>query len=132
MRVYDVSEPANPVLLSTTDAHWHNVIALGLWYRRVPVTGPGSASVASVSSGSVHLEPWILSASLDGTVRRWKLEGRFSHLWNMSRRLISCLLTDLVNPPKEVPKAPKPKEDKPTTQLTAEEEAELAELMEED
>lgn len=126
MRVYDVSEPANPVLLSTTDAHWHNVIALGLWYRRVPVNGSGSAS------GGVRLEPWILSASLDGTVRRWKLEGVFLHLSDMSKRLISCVITDLVNPPKEVPKPPKPKEDKPITQLTAEEEAELAELMEDD
>lgn len=64
LRLYDVSEPANPSLLSTTDAHWHNIIALGLWYRR---TG-GSAL-------SVCLEPWIVSASLDGTIRRWKLEG---------------------------------------------------------
>lgn len=40
-------------------------------------------------------------------------------------------VSDLVNPPKETPKPSKPKE-KPSTQLTAEEEAELAELMEDD
>ena len=60
-----------------------------------------------------HLAPWrrhdgswwVISASLDGTVRRWPL----------ARVLVFGQITV---------------RDAPTTQLTAEEEAELAELME--
>ncbi|THH04696.1 hypothetical protein EW145_g5333 [Phellinidium pouzarii] len=103
LRLYDVNDPTAPELLSTTDAHWLNVTALRLWFRRTADKG-----------GRVGVESWIVSASLDGTVRRWRL-------------------ADLISPPKEPPKQPA-EETKLTssTQLTAEEEAELAELMEDD
>ncbi|OBZ75742.1 hypothetical protein A0H81_04463 [Grifola frondosa] len=34
IRVYDVSAPEEPELLSEVDAHWHDVTALRLWMRR--------------------------------------------------------------------------------------------------
>ena len=53
-----------------------------------------------------RLEPWIVSTSLDSTMRRWPL-------------------ADLISPP------PPPEPVKPAVQLSADEEAELAELMDE-
>ena len=50
------------------------------------------------------MEPWIVSTSLDSTLRRWPL-------------------ADLVTPP------PPPEPVKPAVELSADEEAELAELM---
>jgi hypothetical protein len=46
------------------DAHFHDVIALGLWLRKVKGEG-----------GATGTEAWIVSASLDGTIRRWGLSG---------------------------------------------------------
>ncbi|KAL5529300.1 hypothetical protein ACEPAG_5285 [Sanghuangporus baumii] len=104
IRLYDVSEPSSPELLSTTDAHWFDVVSLHLWFRR-----------RTAEDGKLSIEPWIVSASLDQTIRRWKL-------------------ADLISPPKEPPKPVPKQEEKPasTSQLTAEEEAELAELMDDD
>jgi hypothetical protein len=55
IRAYDVGDAHAPVLCGETDAHAHDVTALRLWVR----------------AG----EPWVVSASLDGTLRRWKLAG---------------------------------------------------------
>ncbi|OCH87419.1 WD40 repeat-like protein [Obba rivulosa] len=102
IRTYDVSSPEEPELLSEVDAHWHDVTALRLWLRRTPVEGADS---------KVSVEPWIISTSLDGTIRKWRL-------------------SELLKPP-----PPKPAEVKETSaaadpfQLTEEEERELAELM---
>lgn len=41
--------------LGSVDGHWHDVTALQLWVR----------------AG----EPWVVSASLDGTIRKWRLAG---------------------------------------------------------
>lgn len=68
------------------EGHWHQVTHLAPWRRH---------------DGSW----WVISTSLDGTVRRWPL----------ARVLVFGQITV---------------RDAPTTQLTAEEEAELAELME--
>lgn len=66
IRVYDVSSPREPELLNTVDAHWHDVTALRLWMRRTAVEG---------QLGKVMVEPWVISTSLDGTIRKWKLTG---------------------------------------------------------
>lgn len=66
LRLYDVSDPGAPELLSTTDAHWLDITALRLWFRRIVA-----------EDGKVSVEPWIISASLDLTVRRWKLAGLY-------------------------------------------------------
>ncbi|CAL1704299.1 unnamed protein product [Somion occarium] len=110
IRVYDVSSPREPELLNTVDAHWHDVTALRLWMRRTAVEG---------QLGKVMVEPWVISTSLDGTIRKWKL-------------------TELLQPPPPKPiettaLAPvEPVKLEKTSGLTEEEERELAELMEDD
>ncbi|KAI0928857.1 hypothetical protein AcW1_005975 [Taiwanofungus camphoratus] len=64
IRAYDVSTPEEPQLLGEIDAHWHDVTALRLWMRRTAI------------EGKERVEPWIVSASLDGTIRKWRLSGR--------------------------------------------------------
>jgi len=105
IRTYDMSSPDEPELLSELDAHWHDVTALRLWLRRTPVEG---------EDGKFSVEPWIVSTSLDSTIRKWRL-------------------SELLKPPppkptqvKETPKAADP------FKLSEEEERELAELMDSD
>lgn len=64
IRVYDVSTPDEPELVGEVDAHWHDVTAIRLWVRK---------TVAEDSNSKI--EPWIISASLDGTIRKWRLHG---------------------------------------------------------
>lgn len=71
IRAYDISSPDEPELLSETDAHWHDIIALRLWMRKLPIEG---------QRGKYTVEPWIISASLDGTLRKWRLAGLFPSL----------------------------------------------------
>jgi hypothetical protein len=60
---YDPASPEDsPELLGEIDAHWHDVTTLGLWTR-------------GVGNDRKHVETCILSASLDGTLRRWQMEG---------------------------------------------------------
>ena len=66
IRVYDVSTPEELELIREVDAHWHDVTALRLWMRTTPVEG---------GQGTLQVEPWIVSASLDGTIRKWRLSG---------------------------------------------------------
>ncbi|KAI0646914.1 WD40 repeat-like protein [Trametes meyenii] len=110
IRVFDVSSPDAPELLAEVDAHWHDVTALRLWMRRSAVDGE--------SLGKVRVEPWVVSASLDGTIRRWRL-------------------SELLQPPPPPPKKaeeeqPQPEPADETSAMTEEEERELAELMDED
>jgi len=108
IRLYDVSElveeeaeaSSKPFalkgkehLITVVDAHSQNVTQLDLWLRK-----PDG-------------EPWIVSSSLDGTLRRWKL-------------------SDLVEKKVKVPKVKQSITSKPQESvLTEEEEQELAELM---
>jgi len=62
IRVYDVSSPDEPELLNEIDAHWHDVTALRLWIRKT--VG---------EDGITRVEPWVVSASLDGTLRKWRV-----------------------------------------------------------
>ncbi|KAI1796015.1 WD40 repeat-like protein [Ganoderma leucocontextum] len=107
IRVYDVSSLQEPELIAETDGHWHDVTALRLWIRKSKIEG---------EPGKVRLEPWIVSASLDGTLRRWKL-------------------ADLLHPLPPSPKVPTEKTkvaDAPMDVIAEDEERELAELMGED
>ena len=121
IRTYDVSTPAEPELLSEVDAHWHDVTALRLWVRKFQ----------DGKDGRTKVEPWLVSASLDGTVRRWRLTGRL-FFSKCAWLIVNIILVDLINPPKEPPKPAPKEEEKPLSTLTAEEEAELAELMDDD
>ncbi|KAK0210337.1 WD40-repeat-containing domain protein [Desarmillaria ectypa] len=106
IRSYDVSSIEEPEILGEIDAHWHDVTALRFWMRKF--TG---------KDGCTRVEPWVLSASLDGTLRKWRL-------------------SELLAPPPQATSAtakttsPVPQE--PQSILTEEEERELAELMDDD
>ncbi|EJF65725.1 WD40 repeat-like protein [Dichomitus squalens] len=105
IRVYDISSLEEPELIAETDGHWHDVTALRLWIRKSEVEG---------QPGKVRVEPWIVSASLDGTLRRWRL-------------------SELLHPPPpKVPAEEVKVADVPVNILDADEERELAELMDED
>ncbi|KAJ7632221.1 WD40 repeat-like protein [Roridomyces roridus] len=104
IRVYDVSTLQEPELIHQVDAHWHDVTALHLWTRQ-----------STGEDGKTRVEPWVVSTSLDGTIRKWRL-------------------AELLNPP---PPAPKVVEEKPVKSssefaMSEEEERELAELMDSD
>ena len=112
-----------PELLSEIDPHWHDVTALGLWMRAVE------------NDERKHIETWILSASLDGTLRRWRLEGIHSWYVKSIESLKLPILLDLLNP--NTSKIMDPPEVKPLkvpsrSILTEEEERELEELMQDD
>jgi len=102
IKTYDISSLDSPAeLLSTVDAHWHDVTILKLWLR------------LSEEGNVKKIEPWIVSGSLDGTLRKWKLD-------------------ELIHPPpafvatNEQPVAP------PSSGLTEDEERELDELLSSD
>jgi WD40 repeat protein len=61
IRVYDISTLDEPELVAEFDAHSHDVTSLAYWMR------PGKSGRGP--------EIWIVSASLDGTLRKWKLVG---------------------------------------------------------
>jgi len=85
-------------LLSTIDAHWHDVTILKLWLR------------LSEEGNVKKIEPWIVSASLDGTIRRWRL-------------------ADLLNPP---PPVVETKEPAPAPSVAGITDEELDELLNSD
>jgi len=111
LSTYDIStideRDGKAELLSVTDIHSHDITTLGWWVRDTEVSREGQPSV-------VRREPWIVSGSLDGTLRRWRL-------------------ADLVFPSvaSAAGVAVPPLETVTTSSLTEEEERELAELMDE-
>ena len=64
IRIYDISSLGEPEFIRDIDAHWHDVTAIRLWSRR-----------CVGEDGNVRIEPWIVSVSLDGTIRKWRLSG---------------------------------------------------------
>ncbi|KAF8636617.1 hypothetical protein AX17_003427 [Amanita inopinata Kibby_2008] len=101
LRIYDVSNLEEPDLMGEVDVHWHDITSIRLWVRRVTTEGAANPRV----------EPWIVTASLDGTIRKWQL-------------------SELLNP-SSIPglmEAEPPQESDPNA-LTEEEERELADLM---
>ncbi|TEB35988.1 WD40 repeat-like protein [Coprinellus micaceus] len=113
LRVYDISTLAEPELVSNTDVHWHDITAVRLWYR------------AKKTDEVTHVEPYIVTTSLDQSIRKWRLAGTL-----FSSPLLPNLLMHI--PPPSLKPAPK-EEPKPAEEgLTEEEERELAELMGDD
>ncbi|KAH6918761.1 WD40-repeat-containing domain protein [Coprinopsis sp. MPI-PUGE-AT-0042] len=101
LHVYDISTLDEPELLSSTDVHWHDVTAVKLWYRKTD------------KEGVIHAEPWIVTTSLDQTIRKWRL-------------------TDLITPPPAEEVKDEEKKEVADSGMTEEEERELAELLDED
>ncbi|KAF5358044.1 hypothetical protein D9756_001725 [Leucocoprinus leucothites] len=105
IRVYDLSTFDEPELIRVVDAHWHDVLALRLWIRK-----------STGDDGITRVEPWVVSSSLDGTIRKWRL-------------------IELVAPPQKaepVEKVPSPPPEPQGFEMTEDEERELADLMGED
>ncbi|KAJ3886601.1 WD40-repeat-containing domain protein [Lentinula edodes] len=63
MRVYDVSSANEPELLNEIDAHWRDITHIRLWMRQS----------VDEKNNQKRIEPWIITTSLDCTVRRWRL-----------------------------------------------------------
>ena len=64
LRVFDASTSLDaPELLNEVDAHAHEVTDLKVWIKTDRTDG--------------RPELWVVSASLDGTIRRWHLQGLF-------------------------------------------------------
>jgi WD40 repeat protein len=66
IRIFDIASLEEPELVGQIDGHWHDVTGLQMWMRRF--VG---------SDGRTRVEPWIISASLDGTIRKWRLSGEY-------------------------------------------------------
>lgn len=61
IRVYDISELDEVDFVREIEGHWHDVTHLRVWNQ-----GSGDGARRDV---------WVVSGSLDGTLRRWKLLG---------------------------------------------------------
>jgi len=107
IRIYDVSNSDEPEWIGEIDAHWHDVTALRLWVRK---------SIGD--DGKTRVEPWIISASLDGTIRKWRLQD----LLNPSPVVSTIETKQCATPPISKSK------DESKFEMTEEEERELAEL----
>ncbi|KAG6909840.1 hypothetical protein DXG01_015113 [Tephrocybe rancida] len=109
LRVYDVSSPDEPDLITELDAHWHDITAIRLWKRKT-----------TEGDGITRIEPWIISTSLDSTIRKWRL-------------------SELLTPPPPLSKVPEVSAPEPAAvsqkdgfEMTEDEERELAELLDSD
>ena len=67
IRLYDVTGVFELEVVGEIDAHWHDVTAIRLWLR-----------TTSNEAGNTRIEPYIVSTSLDGTIRKWRFSGALS------------------------------------------------------
>ena len=125
IRVYDVSSLEEPEFIREIEGHWREVTAIRLWIRsRVG------------NNGKPYTEPWIVSAGLDSTIRKWKLSGKFSPSSFRSLRTIIFLASELLAP--AIVSRPTAEPVEPVSQmvssfqLSEEEERQLDELLDSD
>ncbi|PVG02963.1 WD40 repeat-like protein, partial [Serendipita vermifera] len=97
-----------PDLLSTTECHADDITSISIWTESDTTNGALSGNA----------EPWIVTGSLDGTVRRWKLADLIMPV-SVSKNVASSSQADI--PP-----------DDPLHMLTEEERRELDELLDSD
>ena len=122
LRIYDISTLDEPEYIGEVDAHWHDITAIRLWLRKF--VG---------DDGKARVEPWIITTSLDRTIRKWKLTGLWSYFVPNTN---TYDILELLNPPavKAVPEIQVQEQISPQavdSGMTEDEERELAELMEE-
>ncbi|KAG8734249.1 hypothetical protein FRC11_007504 [Ceratobasidium sp. 423] len=111
------------------DVHSHDVTALALWVRQ-PVA---EAATETTSEGKElprvqSAEAWVVSGSLDGTLRRWRLSDLLDGKYSVIAQAASESQVDATKPNSKAPRNPpgaKPKD----FEMTEEEKRELAELM---
>jgi hypothetical protein len=61
IRVYDVSSVDEAEFIREVEGHWRDVTLLRMWIRE--------------SVDGTKRDVWVVSGSLDGTLRKWKLSG---------------------------------------------------------
>jgi WD40 repeat protein len=61
IRTYDVSSLDEVEFIREVEGHWHDVTHLRLWVQE--------------SADGAGKDLWVVSGSLDGTLRKWKLSG---------------------------------------------------------
>ena len=61
IRVYDISSLDEAELIRKVEGHWHDVTHLRMWVQE--------------STDGTRKDVWVVSGSLDGTLRKWKLSG---------------------------------------------------------
>ncbi|KAF8754366.1 WD domain, G-beta repeat [Rhizoctonia solani] len=112
------------------DVHSHDVSALALWVRQ-PVT---ESAIETANEGKElprvkSVEAWVVSGSLDGTLRRWRLSDLLDGKYNTNTEAAaeSQVDTSSSKPPRNLPD-----EKSKAFTMTEEEERELAELMSDD
>ncbi|EKM82832.1 hypothetical protein AGABI1DRAFT_97781 [Agaricus bisporus var. burnettii JB137-S8] len=104
IRVYDLSTFDQPEMIRDVEAHWHDILKLRFWIRKT-----------TSGDGLTRVEPWVVSTSLDGTIRKWRL----SELVLPTQEIKAMLVVE---------KSPAPTQSQ-NFELTEDEERELAELL---
>ena len=61
IRVYNISSLDEVELIREVEGHWHDVTHLRTWLQE--------------SADGTCKDVWVVSGSLDGTLRKWKLSG---------------------------------------------------------
>ena len=122
IRVYDISslDEDEAEFVREVEGHWHDVTHLRTW-----IQGSGDGARRDV---------WVVSGSLDGTLRKWKLSGTdgVSVLWPCLYRVFLELVAYPLDQNDATAKEMDTSQTERTLGLTEEEERELAELMEDD
>ncbi|KAK0545694.1 hypothetical protein OC846_005341 [Tilletia horrida] len=103
------------------EAHWHEISALYAWWRVPPPSGDGGSTEAG--------QWWVVSASYDGSVRRWSLQELLKIAEASRLAEQDAAQSQKAAPAENKDIAKGTNEGGGGVELTAEEEAELAELM---
>ena len=61
IRAYDVSSVDEVEFIREVEGHWHDVTHLRIWIQQ--------------SADGTRRDVWVVSGSLDNTLRKWKLSG---------------------------------------------------------
>ncbi|KDN42853.1 hypothetical protein K437DRAFT_156609 [Tilletiaria anomala UBC 951] len=122
------SDDASLGLVRRQEGHWHEVTALGLWRRkRYGVLADETNGSATDESKPQEAGWWIITASYDGSIRRWPLGDLLNPAPADAPSLAALLATAITTPASVAPSMQKAAAG--AAQMTTEEEAELAELM---
>ncbi|CAE6479167.1 unnamed protein product [Rhizoctonia solani] len=111
------------------DVHSHDVTALALWVRQ-----PMAEAATEIMNEGKELprvqsaEPWVVSGSLDGTLRRWRLSDLLDGKYSIVAQAATESQVDEPKPNSKVPQKSSSGGLK-AFEMTEEEERELAELM---
>lgn len=132
---------SHPELIYQVEAHWHEVTSLAVWIRTpAPASHPTSSVLPPLPPHACQV--WIVSASLDGSIRRWNLttiptlpKPQLSPVnpdTHTIRNLTPAHWDQHSLPPTTTSEITAGENTPLGIQLSADEEAELAELMDSD